>query len=162
NNIHTDSFDSTDPLWSTFGLYDPTKARDNGDIATNSTLTNSVSTGNANIWGHISTGPNGSISIGANGVAGSKAFCLNPLDVGKIQPGWFADDMNVSSPPVSAPFAGGLTPNPGNYDLGDGNGSQHYNYKLDGGNFVMSSLKITGQKDFIVTAPSVLWVSGDV
>src|SRR5262249_7399173 len=48
------------------------------------------------------------------------------------------------------------------YDLGDGNGSQHYNYKLDGGNFVMSSLKITGQKDFIVTAPSVLWVSGDV
>src|SRR6185369_2222809 len=26
NNIHTDSFDSTDPLLSTFGLYDATKA----------------------------------------------------------------------------------------------------------------------------------------
>jgi len=157
NNIHTDSFDSTDPLLSTFGLYDATKARDNGDIATNSSLTNSVNTGNANIWGHISTGPNGSISIGPNGVAGSKTWALDPADLGKIQPGWFSDDMNVSFPPVNPPFSGGgITPNPGNYN-GD-----HYNYIIDGGNFVLSSLKITGQKDLIVTQPSILWITGDL
>ena len=157
NNIHTDSFDSVDPLYSTFGLYDAAKAKDNGDIASNSSLTNTVTSGNANIWGHVSTGPNGSISIGPNGVAGSKAWDLDPLNLGHIQPGWFTDDMNVSFPPVSPPFAGGaMAPGSGNYN-GD-----HYNYLLNGGNYEMSTLKITGQKDLVVTGPSVLWIDGDL
>ncbi len=49
NNISTDSFDSQNPLYSTGGQYDPTKRRDNGDIATNSGLVNSLSVGNADI-----------------------------------------------------------------------------------------------------------------
>jgi hypothetical protein len=66
-------------------------------------LTNSISSGNANIYGHVSTGPGGSISTGPNGAVGSVAWVSNPLNAGKIQPGWSTDDMNVSFPEVQVP-----------------------------------------------------------
>src|SRR5712692_5826082 len=70
NNVTTDSFDSSDPNYSNNGLYTSTKRKANGDIATDSQLTNSLNVGNANIYGHVSTGPNGSADIGANGIVG--------------------------------------------------------------------------------------------
>src|SRR5262249_34593674 len=36
NNINVDSYDSTDPKYSTDGSYDPAKHKDNGTVATNS------------------------------------------------------------------------------------------------------------------------------
>src|SRR6185295_14957508 len=67
NNIQTDSLLSCDPANSTNGGYDSAKARDNGDIATNSGLVNSVNVGNADVKGHVSTGPGGSVNIGPQG-----------------------------------------------------------------------------------------------
>src|SRR5437667_4935537 len=49
NNVTTDSFDSASTNYSTNGKYDNTKTKDNGDVATDSSVTNSLSLGNANI-----------------------------------------------------------------------------------------------------------------
>jgi hypothetical protein len=159
NNIHTDSFDSQDSNYSTLGQYDPSKAKANGDIATNEGVTNSLGVGNANIWGRVATGPQGSVTVGANGGVGDTTWLDDPSHMGMIQPGYRSDDMNVSFPEVEPPFTAGagLPATPGNYN------GEMYNYKLDGGNIeINGNLRIAGQKDMIVTAPTVLWVHGDI
>jgi hypothetical protein len=105
NNIQTDSFDSSDPAFSTGGLYDVTKHKDNGDIATDSSLIDSLNLGNANIYGHVSTGPGGQVAIGANGSVGDSAWQASGSS--GIQPGHSSDDMNVYFPDVKPPFGGG-------------------------------------------------------
>src|SRR6185436_7635473 len=152
NNIATDSFDSIDPAFSTGGQYDPAKIKDSGDIATNSGLVNSLNAGNADIHGHVATGPGGSISVGANGSVGSTAW-INAGNSG-IQPGWSRNDMNVSFPDVQVPFTGGsFTPAGGNQ------GGTNYTYLLTGGNYKTSSLGMSGQNKMLVTVNSVLWVT---
>ena len=112
NDIRTDSFDSTDPAYSTNGMYNPAWFKDNGDIAVNSSLTNSLISGNANIYGHVSVGPDGTIAVGSQGSVGDIAWQLS----GKkgVEPGWTANDMNVSFADVEPPFYGGaFTPTGG-------------------------------------------------
>ncbi|MBM3879926.1 MAG: hypothetical protein FJ387_09440 [Verrucomicrobia bacterium] len=154
NNIRTDSFDSTDPAYSTNGRYDPAKARDNGDVATNLTVTNSLNVGNADLYGHVSTGPGGTVSIGPNGAVGSKAW----HDAGNqgIQPGWFTDDMNVSFPDVKPPFTAAPAP------LGGRLCGTNYTYVLLNGNYMLSSLNISGHSKVVVTGKAKLYVTGNV
>jgi hypothetical protein len=101
NNISTDSFDSTDPSLSTNGKYDSTKSRDKGDVATNQGIVNSVAVGNADIRGHVSTGPGGSVIVGSNGSIGDKAWVTSNTGV---EPGWVSDDTNVDIPDATAPY----------------------------------------------------------
>ena len=110
NWIRTDSFDSTDPRFSTNGLYWAPWARDHGDIAVNSSLTNSLNIGNAEIFGTVSTGPGGTIAIGPNGSVGDTAW--NSSHDG-IQTGHSKSDMNVSFKDAKVPFSGGMTPSGG-------------------------------------------------
>jgi hypothetical protein len=156
NNIRTDSFDSADPLYSNNGLYDPTRTRDNGDVATASGLTNSVNieVGNANIYGHASTGPGGSATCGPNGAIGSAAW-NNGGNKG-IQSGWFRDDMNISFPPVSDPFSGGyFTPGSGSV------GGTNYSLVLGSGKYLSSSnVKLTGQDSILVNGNATWWCQG--
>lgn len=120
NNIRTDSFDSTNPLYSTNGMYIASKARANGDIAVNGNITNGsggvINVGNANIYGHISTGPNGTIDVGSQGSVGD--FTWQASNKG-IQPGYSANDMNVSFPDVEVPDSvkGGMTPTGGYFSV---------------------------------------------
>jgi hypothetical protein len=155
NNIKTDSFDSTDPAYSTGGRYDSAKAKDNGDIATNSSLIDSLNVWNADVYGKASTGPGGNVSVGPNGSVGSKSW----HDSGKkgIEPGWSDDDMNVNFPDVTEPFSGGaFTPASGSY-LGT-----NYTYLITSGNWQMSSLSLSGQNKVLVVGNAVLYVTGNV
>jgi len=97
NNIATDSFDCSDP----------TTKKDKGNVATNSGLVNSINAGNADIKGHVSTGPHGSVSIGPNGSIGDTSW----VDQGNkgIKTGWISDDTNVDIPPVNPPFTSGYS-----------------------------------------------------
>jgi len=71
NNVKVDSYDSSDPDKSTGGQWDPDKAQENGDIATNGDL---IDVGNANIKGDASVNQ-GDIDVGANGeVTGEQYF----------------------------------------------------------------------------------------
>src|SRR5207245_1646038 len=62
NNVATDSFDSGDPAYSTNGLYPagiPSMTKAGGDVVTDDTIINSLSIANADIKGHVKTGPKG-------------------------------------------------------------------------------------------------------
>lgn len=109
NDINTDSFDSTDPAKSTAGQYDAGKfIGANGDIATNMRLTNSISAGNANIYGHVLVGHGGTVQVGSKGGVGDPAWqAANP---GQIEPGYFSDNANFTFPDQSFPYTVGLPP----------------------------------------------------
>ena len=104
-----------------FGVYRSAKARANGDVATDSSLVGAISVGQANIYGHLDTGPGGSATVGNNGYVG-------PLpQVGSgIQDGYAKSDMNVIFPDVVLPTgasswpyvpANNIITNSGNYTI---------------------------------------------
>lgn len=110
NNVATDSFNSTDPAHSNNGLYpagNHTKLLDNGDVASNDTIANAVNAGNANIYGHVAVGPNGTLALGPNGGVGTYAWQQGSSG---IQSGYFSDDMNFTFPSITLPYTTGLTP----------------------------------------------------
>jgi len=151
NNVASDSFDSSNTNYNTGGVYDPSKRKAGGDIATNSGLTNSLSVGNANVWGHVSTGPGGSVSIGPNGTVGDAAWHLS--NTNGIEPGFSTDDMNVDFPDVKAPFAGGFGLSSGLYN------ATLYDYVLTSGNYQVSSVSWSSNKKMVVTGNATLYVT---
>jgi hypothetical protein len=170
NNILSDSYNSSVPSMSgPGGTYDPNKRSDKGDVATNSGLINSLSLGNATIFGKVSTGPGGSIAVGPNGAAGSLDFHNNGNS--GIQTGWSTDDMNLSFPDVELPFSGGgTTPQPSTvsikkkYFIPGSNSSATVNvdfeYTMDTGDYVLSSFS-SGNDMILVTGKAVLHVAGN-
>jgi hypothetical protein len=154
NSIRTDSFDSSNTNYSTNGRYDPAKALDHGDIATNSGLTNSLLVGNAEIFGKASTGPKGSVAIGTGGGVGSKAY----LDSGNhgAESGHLSDDMNVAFQDVKPPFTGGASIPISGLLVGT-----NYNYVLASGNYQLSGLSMSGSDKMLITGDAVLYVTGD-
>jgi len=150
NNMYSDSFDSTTNTASTGGLYDPAKRRANGDVATNSGLTNSLNVGNADIYGKVATGPGGSVSIGNNGYVGDIAWNSNPANRGRIQPGHYVDDMNVAFPKITPPFTSGATPTPVGSD-----------YIIGSGNWYFGSLHVSGTQKITITGDAVIYFADD-
>src|SRR5258708_24805992 len=105
NNVAIDSFDSGDTNYSTGGLYDPAKRKDNGDVVTDDTMVNSLTVGNGRIMGHARTGlGTNTVSLGPVGAVGSKAWVQSGVQ--GIEPGWAADDLNISWPDAQLPFTG--------------------------------------------------------
>jgi hypothetical protein len=155
NNIKTDSFDSTDPAYSTNGRYDAAKNKDGGDIATNSSVVDSLNVWNAEIYGKASTGPGGNIKIGVNGAVGGKAW--HAAGNTGIQPGWSTDDMNVYFPDAKAPFSGGaLTP------LAETISGSNYEHVLYTGNYQLPSINYSGGNKMLVRGDATLLVTGDI
>jgi hypothetical protein len=114
NNVRADSFDSSDPNKSTGGQYDPNKAGDRGDISTNDGLQDSLSAGNANIFGHTHTGVGtNALTLGSQGAVGDHPWQANNKGV---QAGWYAQDANFTFPENSFPDTSGyFTPTSGVY-----------------------------------------------
>jgi hypothetical protein len=155
NKVRTDSFDSTDPKYSTDGRYDPAKNKDNGDVATNSSLIDSLNVWNAEIYGKASTGPGGTVSVGPNGSIGSAAW--HQAGTKGIEPGWSNDDMNVYFPDVQPPFSGGaFTPISASYQ------GTNYALLITSGNWQLSSLALSGVDKVLVVGNAVLYVTGNV
>ena len=156
NNVTADSFDSSNVLYSVGGLYHPSIRRANGDIATNGQLLNG---GNADVYGHVATGPGGTSNFGSNGAVGDLAW--HAAGNSGIQPGAAADDMNVEFPPVPVPYTLGLPP------IAGAVGGTNYAYVLSGtgAKYSMSSLSLSGSgsiKKILVTGDVSLHVTGNV
>jgi hypothetical protein len=147
-NIMTDSFNSTNALLNTNGKYDPAKTSDKGDVATNSGLTNSLNIGNAKIKGHVATGAGGSMSLGPQGSAGSKAWVESNQK--GVQPTWGSDDMNVQFAKVKEPKASFSTPSGGTV------GGVYYNYILTNGAYLIKNLE---SSKVLVTGNAMLYVT---
>jgi hypothetical protein len=121
NNVRVDSYDSRTSLKSTLGQYDVLKAQANGDVACTEGLINSVAVGNANIWGRVITGPQGSVAVGPNGAVGSVLWQIN--NNSGIEPNYWLTDMNMNFPAVKVPYTSGTAPSAGgswDYVMGDG------------------------------------------
>jgi hypothetical protein len=150
NNVMTDSYDSTNPSKSTGGRYDPAKAQDKGDVASINGLSDTLAIGNANIWGHVLTGPSGNVTVGPSGAVGDVAW----QRAGKsgLESGWWLNDLNFSMPDVQLPFTNAPPPASGTV------ATVSYNTVLPTGNFKMSSLA----GNVIVTGNAVLYVTDDI
>jgi hypothetical protein len=151
--VVVDSFDSADPAFSTGGRYDSAKAKDGGDIATVTGAAGAIDVGGGEVYGHASTGPGGSVVPGSGGAVGSRTW-QNAGNTG-VQPGWFTDDMNADFPDIPAPFTTGASPASGTF-----NGT-NYTYLLGTGNYLMTSLSMSGQNKMGVSGTAVLYVTGN-
>lgn len=114
NNIMTDSYNSLDPSKSVNGQYVGTYySGDKGDIATDLGVIDSVAGGNADVYGHVHTGPGSpstAVQIGANGYIGPHSGFSN----GSIAPGYWLPDSNFTFPTTTYPNTSSyLTPTNG-------------------------------------------------
>jgi hypothetical protein len=126
NGVKTDSFDSTATNYPGYWTNDPAILRAGGDVVTDDQITNStLNVENANISGHVKTGPSGSIAIGPNGSVGDLVWTGDPTGTPTpgIEPGWSANDLNVIFGDVTIPSTLWLNPPSG----GSVNGTS-YNY----------------------------------
>lgn len=96
-----DSFDSGDPAYNTLGRYDAAKHKDNGYVA--SVFGNVIA---ETVYGSAGTGPTGS----ASGTVGDFAWVAGHSG---IQPGKYANDVNLAFPTVQEPWTGGALSLPG-------------------------------------------------
>lgn len=93
-----DSFDSEDPRYSTLGRYDAAKRKDGGYVASvNGDVDASI------VYGSVGTGPTGT----AEGTVGDFGWVASNTG---IQPGKYANDVNLAFPVVQAPWGGGAIP----------------------------------------------------
>jgi len=150
-----DSYDSTNPLKSTLGQYDPLKAGDQAILATTAKTPNAIDVGNLKLYGYAGTGPGGTIGIN-NGNVGSTLFVNNPLNSGKIESGHSANDVNVYIPDPTLPnsFSGPLAPGSGTI------GGTNYAVVIPAGDWTLNSLTLGSGQRMIVTGNARLLVNG--
>jgi hypothetical protein len=85
-----DSYDSSNTNYSTGGLYDPAKHKAGGDVVSNSRNNPAINAGNGHIYGHVDTGPGGTVAVNGGGTIGDTTW------VSGIEPGWVDNDANAS------------------------------------------------------------------
>ena len=159
NTINTDSFDSSNPLYSTNGLYPagvPSKILAHGDVVSDGTIVDTISGGNAKIKGNIKTGPSGTVNIGPNGSVGDKTW-VESGTLG-IQPGAFADDMNVAFPIPVLPTDTSWTGIPTTETIG----GVLYDKVLADGDYWLSQIGGTGAHKIYVKGHARLWVTTSI
>jgi len=151
-----DSFNSLDPAQSTNGRYDPAKRQDGGDIASTSDSVRTITeTGNGRVYGHVATGPTGTVVTTGNASMGSLAW----VDGGNrgVQPGWYTNNLSVSIPDVQLPAVTFTTmPTTG----GTVNGT-NYTHVLNSGNYRRSSnFSMSGSQKMVINGKVVLYFVG--
>jgi hypothetical protein len=152
NNTTVDSFDSSNPLYSLNGQYNPLLRKANGDIATDSGVVGDISLGNGNIYGHVYTGAGtaqSSVAVGSQGAVGDLNWNSGqtPHNGASIQPGYWSGNFNVSIPNVTAPTFTGIGLPPATNGV----------ITLNGGNYSVTSVP---SATINVTGPTKLWVQG--
>lgn len=153
-NFGADSFDSTDPLHSTGGYYDPSKATAFATIATPGPLLSLG--GGSHIRGYVATPPGGSVTMSGSSFVGDQYFS----DKG-IEPGHQTNYTAGNLPPVLPPFDSTTdevqTPTNG---MVNGVG---YTYVLQGGNYFATNLDFAAYgKSLYVGGDATLYVTGNI
>jgi len=151
-----DSFDSNDPNHSTNGKYDPAKAKANGNLASTSTEAGAIQIQDSKITGHVYTPPTGSYNLGPNGMVGDQAFQSNPANAGKVQPGFYSNDLNTTIPDLKAPAGWQSYP----YPLGGLVNGVLYDYILTSGAYQLPS-GATLKGKVLVLGDATLYVPQD-
>ncbi len=114
--IQSDSFDSGDPRYSINHFYPtnhPEMTKDNGDIATDSAIVDSMNLGNAHLRGHVRTGPGTNTFGWQNPSVGDRGWVES--NTPGIQEGYSSTDFNVIFNEVKIPTDGWLNTSPSPY-----------------------------------------------
>ena len=147
-----DSYDSSNPLYSTNGMYAAAKASEKGLLGTTSITSNAAAI-NGKIIGNVDTGASDVLKLTSPGVVGNKVYVNNAANAGTVQSGHLDPAYKASFPPVSVPFTGGyLAPGGGTY-----NGT-NYTYLLTGGNYQAAAMSAANIK-ILVTADTTLYLT---
>jgi len=152
-DVYVDSYHSYDTnasAWSSnslWGLYDPAKRRDAGDVAVIRGFKDVMKISKATVLGRVSTGPQGNIKLDKNALVGSLDWVTTHTS--GVEPGWSADDANFDMPDVEVPFSTGFIP------TGGWVGTNYYDYILPDGDYELEELKgsvlVTGNARLLVT-----------
>jgi len=158
SRVLLDSFDSSNPNYSTGGQYDPAKARDNCLLGTDSGGANAISaSGGAVIKGTIHTGPTGTLNLSGGSSVGDAAWIAGG-NAG-IESGHWLKDLTMVFPDVVAPQGVALAPAAGSYQ------GTNYTLVLSGNHsfYKASALNLNGSQKMIITGTNVtLYVTGNV
>ena len=163
NNIYVDSYDSTDVTKSTSGLYDAAKRQSNGNIASNGSVLNSLSIGNADIYGTVYTGPNGTATLGANGSVGPtlvNADRATTVAAAEAK-GWIEHDFNVDVADPTLPTGASTWTSP----PGSTAGSINKDVNVNTGDYKVNNISLSSNshKDTLTIDGNVrIYVTGDV
>jgi Tfp pilus assembly protein PilX len=156
-NPYIDSYDSSDPRFSTNGVYDPTKRRDRAGVATTSSLSPAIDTGGGDIYGSAATGPGGTVS----GDVGDGAW-LASGGTGS-QPGHVTDDYNAAITDVALPspwnpnlialprIIDGVT-----YAHGLSAGDWQFNTDVSGSIYVEGKVRVYFRRDFKISGGTAI------
>lgn len=100
-NAYVDSYNSGDPTYSTGGMYDASKKKDNGTVGSVSVAVDSISISNSDVWGYVATG--GAFpSVGPNGtIKGADTPPGVDVDTNRITTDFTSSFDNVSDIPTS-------------------------------------------------------------
>jgi len=153
-NLTADSFNSRDPLQSTGGAYDVTKAGDRGDAAAVRGVTNAPGVGNVVVAGTLRIGTGGATAIGPQGRVGDRTW-IQAGNIG-IQPGHLVNNLTFSPPVVTPPSPPGPTPGAGLV------AGEFYEYLMDTGNYSLAALGLSSDQKMFVRGHATLHVSGGV
>jgi hypothetical protein len=127
--------------------YSAAKRRANAKVETTSMSVNAVNIGNGKIYGPVTTGPNGTISIGPNGAIGDVNWVSSNTG---IQSGYTNNNYNAVFTTNAAPSGPFLTPT----------GSP---LSLNTGTYQLSALKGSGTTPALtVNGNVILYVTGNV
>jgi hypothetical protein len=152
-----DSFDSSDPTYSTNGKYDPAKRKANGIALSNSAVADAVHVDNSHIYGSVVTGAGGAATINGGSV-GDLAW--NASNTG-FQPGHKTSDANVQFDDVAVPFVYGT----GSTPVAGSVGGTNYTYVVNGvanSKWNLGSVNISGGKSLVVTGGEAsLYINGN-
>jgi len=101
-NAYVDSYDSADPTYSTSGVYDYSKRKDNGSVGSVLVTADAISISNAEIWGYVATG-GAAPSVGSNGkIRGTTTPAGVDVDTNRIR-----TDFTANFDPIVAPTSFG-------------------------------------------------------
>ena len=110
NGMLSDSFDSGSLWMSYFGQYDETRFTpgDKGDVVSNDGVVSTISVTNANIYGKVHTGTNGTVVVGSQGAVGTHAW--QAAGNKGFQDGYVLQDAtNFTFPTITLPYSSGLS-----------------------------------------------------
>jgi hypothetical protein len=151
-----DSYDSSDPNYSSNGMYVASMRKSDALALTDSGAVGAISVGNGTVYGSIATGPTGTYSTGPNGAVGDTSFISGGGS--GVESGHSANNANVQFNDVAAPFPfnKGVTPLSGTV-LGT-----NYTSYLATGNYSMNSISMSGSQSMAIIGNAVLYVNGSV
>jgi Tfp pilus assembly protein PilV len=149
-DLNADSYDSTDPLASTSGFYDPAKA--GASVLIGTTGSGFAMKGNSHVKGYVAAGPGGVVTASGSASVGDMNWNRNG-----IQPGHFTNNFTMSTPSVVAPFNWADPP------VSDVVNGTSYDYVLEGGDYMAVDLNSSAyQGTMYVAESSTLYVTGTI